>query len=55
MSKDHQTVDKMGADETSTASDEDTLALVWGDEFYGREAGEGGVGDGLGVWVVDGL
>lgn len=55
VAQEHETVDEMGADETSTTGDEDALALGGREKFHGREAGEGGVGDGLRVWVVDGL
>ena len=55
VTEDHEAVDEMGADEAGTAGDEDALALGRREEFDGREAGEGGVGDRLAVGMEDGL
>ena len=45
----------MGPNETSAAGNQDALAISWGQQFDGWETREGGVGDSLGVWVVDRL
>ena len=49
MAKEHETVDEVGADKAGATGDKDALALRWREEPHRREAGEGGVGDGLGV------
>ena len=43
MAKEHQTVNQVRADEASTASDEDALALLGREELDWGEAGEGAV------------
>ena len=45
----------MRSDESSATGNQDTLALRGRQEFHGWETGEGSVGDGLAVWVEDGL
>ena len=55
VAEEHKTVNQMGADEAGATGDENALALRRREEFDRREAREGCVGDGLGVWVVDGL
>lgn len=55
VAQEHESVDQVGSDETSSAGDEDALPVGMREEFDGREAGEGGVGDGVVVWVEDGL
>ncbi len=55
MSENHQTVDKMGTNETSATGDKDALALGRREELHGWEAREGGVRDRLSLGVVDRL
>lgn len=55
VAQEHESIDQVGADETSSAGDEDALPIGMGEEFDGREAGKGGVGDGVVVGVEDGL
>jgi hypothetical protein len=45
----HKSVDEMGSDEPSTARDKNALALRWRKQLDGYEAGEGGVGNGVGI------
>lgn len=55
MAEEHEAVNEVRADETGTTSDEDAFALGRREKLHGREAGEGGVGDGLDVGMKDGL
>ena len=55
MTQEHQTVDEMRSDETGAARDQYTLALKRRQEFDGRETGESGIGDRVGVWMKYGL
>ena len=55
MAEDHETVNQMGTDKAGATGDKDALALRRREELDGGEAGEGGVGDGLDVRVVDRL
>lgn len=55
VAEEHQTVDKVRSNKSSTASDQDALALGRGEELDGWKAGEGGVGDRVGIGVEDGL
>lgn len=55
MAQEHETVDEVGSNETSAASNQDTLALRWRQQLHGRESREGGIGDSMALWVEDGL
>ena len=55
MTEDHEAVDQMRADEACTTCDEDALATRLGEKLDRGETAEGGVGDGLGLRVVDRL
>lgn len=53
MTEKHETVNKMGSDESSTAGDENALALRRRQKLDRREARKCGVRDRIGVWVVN--
>jgi len=55
MTKEHEAVDQMGADEACATCDKDALTARLGEELDRGETAEGGVGDGLGLRVVDRL
>ena len=55
VSQEHEMVDKVRSDETSTASNQDTLALRRGQEFDGWEMQQGSIRDRMSVWVEDGF
>lgn len=55
MAEEHQAVNQMRPDETGTTGNKNALALRWRKQLDGREAGEGGVGDGVAVGVEDRL
>ena len=55
MAENHEAVHQMRSDKSSAAGDKDALALGRRKQLDRGEAGEGGVRDGLGVGVVDGL
>lgn len=55
VAKKHETVDEMRTDKASSTRDQNTLLVGWGEKFDGREAGEGSVGNGVDVGMVDRL
>jgi hypothetical protein len=52
VTEEHQSVDQVGTDETSTTGDEDSLSLSVWQELDRGELGHGGVGDGVVILVV---
>jgi len=53
MTQEHQTINEMGSNETSTAGNQDALAFGWRQEFDRWETRESCIGDRVGVWVED--
>ena len=55
MSEEHQPIDQMRANKSSTARDEDALALGWRQKFDGWEAIKRGVRNGVIIGIMDSL
>jgi hypothetical protein len=55
MAEEHKAIDEVRADETSTASDQDALALGGRKKFDRREASESCVRDRVVFGIIDGL
>lgn len=55
VTEEHEAVDQMGADEACTTCDDDALTARLGEKLDRGETAECGVGDGLGLRVVDRL
>ena len=55
VAKEHKAIDEMGTDEACATCHQDTLSLTWREELNRRKAREGGVRNGLVLWVINGF